>query len=284
MFRSSTRLVGPGFFETFGAEVLRGRQFDDRDQPKSMPVVMVNETFVKKYLDGLDPLLEELLFPPIPGQPLFKMRIVGIYKDIQNAEQFGEAMRPEVISPLSQFVNPFTMMAVRSRGDPSLLTKSIAAVIHDLDPEMPMAKVRTMEQIVEEATAFDRFEVALYGGFGVLALLLTAVGIYGLLAYVVSQRTAELGVRIALGADAAAIFRLVVKEGLKLATVGLVLGLAGAYYGTRTLQGSLYGMRAVQPIILGSVGMLLLVAALTACVLPAWRASVVDPVRTLRES
>lgn len=282
--RIQSRIAGPGFFETLHASVVRGRAVGIEDTPASMRVAMVNEAFVKRYLDGLDPLVEELQYATSPGAPPGKLRIVGIYKNIANGELFGAEARPEVIWPLTQLAIPFTTFAVRAAVDPALLARPIAAAIHEFDSEMPMARVRTMEQIVEDATAFDRFELALYGGFGALALMLAVVGIYGLMAFVVSQRSAEMGMRIALGADAPSVFRLVLVDGLKLAIAGLTLGTAGAYFGMRALSASLYGTRAAEPVVLAGMGALLLCAGICACVIPAWRASVVDPVRILRDA
>lgn len=274
------RVAGPGFFETFGATLIRGRAVGEHDTPTSIRVVMVNEAFVRRYLDGLDPLVEEL----VARQPPDRRSIVGVYKNIANAEQFGGDVRPEIILPITQMTIPFTSFAVRTSGDPGLLTRSIQAAIHVLDREMPMAKVRTMEQIVNEATAFDRFELALYGSFGVLALLLAVMGVYGLMAFVVSQRTSELGMRMALGADAASVFRLVLKDGMKLAIAGLALGTAGAYYATRLLSGSVYGTKDVDAVTLLPMAGLLLAAAICASIVPAWRASLLDPLQTLRGS
>jgi len=278
------RIAGPGFFETFGATLVRGRAVGEYDTPMSMRVVMVNEAFVRKYLDGLDPIVEELVTRQPPGRPPDKRRIIGVYKNIANGEQFGAEVRPEIIVPIAQLAIPYTSFAVRTSGNPGSLTRSIAAAIHQFDREMPMAKVRTMEQIVEEATAFDRFELALYGSFGVLALLLAVMGVYGLMAFVVSQRTSELGMRMALGADSASVFRLVLKDGMKLAIAGLALGTAGAYYATRLLSGSVYGTNDVDAMMLVPVAGLLLAAAICASVIPAWRASALDPLQTLRES
>jgi len=276
--QAALRLVAPQFVETYGARMMYGREFNDLDQPASLKVAMVNEKFVKQYMAGLTPLDEEL----VVGERKLQVRVVGVYGDIQNAEVFGGEIKPEVTISMAQFNVPITTMAVRSAVPSTQLTKSIAAVIHEFDPLMPMSKVKTMGQIVDEQTAFDRFEAALYGSFAALALLLAAIGIYGLIAFLVSQRTGELGMRMALGAGTQDVFRLVLKDGLKLATVGLITGGAGAYYGGKFLQTTLYGAQNVDPVALGAVALLLLTAAVIACVIPAWRASRVDPVESLR--
>lgn len=274
------RMVGPGFFEIFDVGTTAGRRFDEQDRMGSMPVAMVNQTFVREHLDGLDPLVQELVVTA--GREPLRSRIVGVYHDIHNAEQFGGRTRPELIVPMAQFRQPYYAMAVRTAGDPAQVRNGIAAVIRTIDPEMPMANVRTIEQVVREQTAFDRFEAALYGSFAGLALLLAAVGIYGLMAFVVSQRTAEMGLRMALGADRPTILRLILRDGLKLALAGLLFGAGGAYYAGQFLQSSLYGAGTVDPIAFAAVGLILVGAAAIACFLPAHRAAGIDPMSSLR--
>jgi len=175
------------------------------------------------------------------------------------------------------------MVSVRTAADPQKLQKSLAAQIQAIDPDLPLTDVRTMEQIVGLRLAPDRLNVALYGGLAALALALAALGIYGVMTYTVTQRTPEIGLRMALGAGQADVQLHVLREGLTLAASGLALGLAGAYALGRAMQSTLYGTGAFSLPVLLAVGLVLLLAALVACYLPARRASAVDPMIALRQ-
>ena len=173
-------------------------------------------------------------------------------------------------------------MVVRTDGDPKSVIKSIAAAVSSVDPDLPLAGVKTVDEIVSESLAIDRFSVVLFSSFGVLGLLLAAVGIYGVMAFTVAQRTQEFGVRMALGAQRSRVVRLVLKEGTLLAGIGALIGLGGAYLVGRAMQSTLYGVGAMDARAFGAVAFVLLIAALLACLLPAWRASRVDPIVALR--
>jgi putative ABC transport system permease protein len=277
------RLVSPDFFQTFGVQLRKGRTFKEQDRADSVRVAMVNEKFVSTYLAGMEPIMQEILLGgDRPGHPPLRFQIVGVFRNIDNAEEFGSATNPEMMCPLAQFPQPLRSMAVRTSSDPEGAIKSFAAAVHSIDPELPLAHVETMQQIIHERLGFDRFEAWVYGSFAGLALLLCAVGIYSLMAFVVSQRTPELGLRMALGASRSSVVQLILREGCKLAIVGLAFGVAGAYYSDRVMQASLYGTRAMNmgPIIV--VGVVLLGVAVLACVVPARRAASVDPMVALR--
>jgi putative ABC transport system permease protein len=173
-------------------------------------------------------------------------------------------------------------MVVRTDGDPKTVIKSIAAAVNSVDPDLPLAGVRTVDEIVSESLAIDRFSVVLFSSFGILGLLLAGVGIYGVMAFTVAQRTQEFGVRMALGAQRSRVLGLVLKEGALLAAVGAAIGLGGAYLVGRAMQTTLYGVGALDVRAFGAVALALLVAALLACLLPAWRASRVEPMVALR--
>jgi putative ABC transport system permease protein len=277
------RLVSPDFFQMFGVPLRRGRTLTEQDRTGSGLVVMVNEQFVNTYLAGVDPIMQEIVVPggPPPNPPL-KLQIVGVFRNINNGEQFGSPTTPELISPLAQFPSPFTSMAIRTSGNPADMVKSIAAAIHTIDPEVPLANVQTMDQIIHARLGFDRFEAWIYGSFAGLALLLCAVGIYGLMAFVVSQRTPELGLRMALGATRKSIVQMILQDGFRLAAVGLVLGFGGAYYGYRIMQSSLYGTHVMSPGAIMIVGAVLMSVALAACIIPARRAASIEPMEALR--
>jgi ABC-type antimicrobial peptide transport system permease subunit len=173
-------------------------------------------------------------------------------------------------------------MVVRTDGDPKTVIKSIAAAVNSVDPDLPLAGVRTVDEIVSESLAIDRFSVVLFSSFGVLGLLLAGVGIYGVMAFTVAQRTQEFGVRMALGAQRSRVLGLVLKEGALLAAVGALIGLGGAYLVGRAMQSTLYGVGAMDARAFGAIAFVLLAAALLACLLPAWRASRVEPMAALR--
>jgi putative ABC transport system permease protein len=180
-------------------------------------------------------------------------------------------------SPLAQ-----AEMSVRTAGDPTSLTTSIQEVVTSMESDLPLANVRTMEQIVDDQLAGDRFSTAFFGGFAALALLLASVGIYGVMAFAVTQRTHEIGLRMALGARRDHVMRMILSEGTVLALVGLAFGLSGAYLVGRVMKSMLYEVQAIDVGVFGAVALTLLAAAGLASYVPAWRAARVDPMVTLR--
>jgi putative ABC transport system permease protein len=173
-------------------------------------------------------------------------------------------------------------MAVRSAGDPTTLTKTIEEVVSSMESDLPLANIKTMDQIVDDRLAGDRFSTVLYGGFAGLALMLATVGIYGVMAFAVAQRTHEIGLRLALGARRDQVLSLVLREGTALALIGLGLGLGGACLVGRALRSMLYGVKAIDFGVFAVVAITLLASAIVACFLPAWRAARVDPMVALR--
>jgi len=174
-------------------------------------------------------------------------------------------------------------MAIRTQGDPKSVVQSLVAAVNSVDPDLPLANVQTIDEIVSDALAIDRFSVVLFASFGALGLLLAAVGIYGVMAFGVAQRTREFGVRMALGAQRSGVIRMVLKEGTILAFIGAAIGLAGAYLVGRAMQSTLFGVEAFDIRAFGGIFILLLVVALVACLLPALRASRVEPMVALRD-
>jgi putative ABC transport system permease protein len=185
--------------------------------------------------------------------------------------------------PFGQSPWPETVMAVRTAGEPEGIYRDLAAAIRSMDPDLPMAEVRTMRQVVAASMAGDRFNALLFGAFAAMALLLAAVGIYGVMSFVVGQRSREIGLRTALGAGRARVFRDVLRDGMTTALLGTVLGSAGAWYVGRLMRGTVYGVGVVDPTAFCFVTLTLLGAALAACLLPARRAASVDPMVALRE-
>jgi putative ABC transport system permease protein len=280
-------MVTPGYFQTFGIRLDRGRTFTEQDRAGGALVAIVNQSFVKRYLSSVDPLSQQLVIEQVipgstaPGPPL-EWQIVGVFQDVRNRGLRGEEL-PEIELPFWQSPSPWAVMAVRTGGDPASVSKSIAGAVRAIDPDVPMTEVETMDQIVEESIGAERFGATLFGSFSGVALLLAALGIYGVMAFAVAQRTHEIGVRMALGAGRSQVLELVLKEGMVLAFTGLVLGLGGALIVGRTMQNRLYGIGAIDPAALCSVAAVLLFSALLACYVPAWRATKVDPLVALRE-
>ena len=258
-------------------------------------MAVVNERFVELFLAGSDPVEQAVRVDQlVPGTPglgpgagvpgaAIEWHIVGVVGDVGTVERFGDPKPPQLYVPLAQRPWPQAMVAVRAATDPGALRQRLAAEVQAMDPELPLMEVRTMDQIVSEQLAPDRLNMALYGGLAALALLLAGVGIYGVMAYTVAQRTGEIGLRMALGAGQAQVRLEVVREGLTLAVGGLVLGLLGAYALGRAMQSTLYGTSAVSLPVVLMVGLVLLCAALVACYVPARRASAVDPLIALRQ-
>jgi putative ABC transport system permease protein len=280
-------MVTSDYFATFGIPLTKGRAFRDTDVAGGAPVAVVNESFVRRYLPNGDPLTRRVVFKPlIPGSqnlgPRTDWEIVGVHGDVRSADLKTE-VSPEITLSFWQSPWPETKVAVRTAGEPMGVRQTIALVLRSIDPDLPMADVKTMEQVVSESIASDRFNTVLFGGFAVLALLLAAVGIYGVMSFVVSQRTWEIGVRMALGAGRRRVLAQVLREGMVLALVGTAVGGVGAYLVGRTMQGLLYGVGAVDPMAFSVVALVLLGAALVACLAPARRAASVDPMVALRE-
>ena len=281
--------VTPGYYETYGIRLTRGRYLDARDLAGAPRVAMVSESFARQYLPGLDPLTQrvkivELLPDKTPpfGAPV-EWQIVGVFHDVQYESHPTTTGSAEVDFPFDQSPWPFTTIAVRTNGNPSAVTSSIAAAIRSVNPDYPMTRVRTMDQVVSESLVTDRFSVLVFGSFAVLALLLAAIGIYGVMTFSVAQRNHELGIRMALGAGGAHVLRLVVGEGMKAALIGMLIGLPGVYLVGKTLKSMLYNVGSFDVRALIGVALVLLASALVACYVPARRATRIDPLAALRQ-
>ncbi len=278
-------MVTPGYFHTFGVQVLQGRAFTDDDNAATVHVAVVNEQFVQKYLKGKNPLgarinVEELipgvtkLGAPIPWQ------IVGVFHNVR-AGGFRQDF-PEMDVPFAQSPWPSASIGVRTSGDPDLMLRSITAAVHSVDSQIAIAQPRTLDEIKGRMLAEDRFTMTLFAAFAVVALLLAAVGIYGVMSFTVAQREHELGLRMALGASRSKVVQLVLKEALTLAVVGLGIGLVGAFLVGRAMQNTLYGVSSIDPAAVAAVAFVLLCASMVASWLPARRAAAVQPMRALR--
>jgi putative ABC transport system permease protein len=280
-------MVTPGYFQAFGIRMEQGRSFTDQDLSNGAPVAVVNETFAKRYFPGSDPLTQRIIVEQlIPGVtklgPPVEWQIVGVYYNVHNGGPSGEGF-PEIDVPFWQSPWPQAGIAVRASVDPATLSKSISDIVLSMNPNLPLAQVKTMDQILDESMAGDRLAALLFGGFAGMALLLAAVGIYGVMSFAVAQRTHEIGLRMALGADQRGVVALILREGMTLAGIGLVLGSGGAYFVGRAMQSIFYDVGAIDLRAFSGVAAILLGAAMLACYVPAVRASKVDPMQALRE-
>jgi putative ABC transport system permease protein len=280
-------MVDVDYYKTFGIRITKGRAFTPQDRTGSQPVAIVNHAFVNRFLKDVDPLTQRVVVESlIPGEtrlgPAVEWQIVGVYNDVKNGGPRGDGF-PEIDVPFAQSPWPSAVMAVRSAGEPRALAKSIGAVVRNVDADLPMADVRTMDQIVTESIASDTFNTLLFGSFAGVALLLAALGIYGVMSFVVAQRTHEIGLRMALGAGRSRVIRQVLKSGMVTAVAGTLLGSAGAYYVSRLMEGMVFGAGTINWTTFSVVALTLLATAFLACLIPAGRAASVDPLVALRE-
>jgi len=275
--------VTPQFFKTFGIGIERGRALTEEDKEGSQLVAVVNQAFVREFLPGLEPLGQRLIIPqPVPKsvRPPVELEIVGVYRDARNDGL--DAPQPEIDVPFWQNPWPYPMVAVRTAGDPESMRQSIASTIRSIAPDAPMANIQTVDDAVREFSASERFGAVLFGAFGATGLILAALGIYGVIAFGVAQRTREIGLRVALGAGREQILRLFVREGIVLSVIGLTFGIAGAWTATRLMRGMWYGIASSDPLAFTVVGIVLLASALLGSYIPARRAAKVDPMVALR--
>jgi predicted permease len=276
------RNVSPDYFRAVNAHVLKGRSFDAHDNESSPLVVLVNQSLVRRDFADEDPVGKKINFGGTrpDGQPTW-FEIVGVVADVRSLELNTEPT-PEIYTSYMQ--DPFAGMSfvVRSQVEPESLIPSVREAVRQVDKAQPVAEVRKMEQIVSEAAAQPRFNSLLLGIFASIALLLAAAGIYGVMSYSVTQRTHEIGVRMALGAQRLDVLKLVVGQCLRLTLVGLALGLVCAFALTRVMATLLYGVKPTDPWTFAGGALLLSVVALLSCYLPARRATKVDPLVALR--
>jgi putative ABC transport system permease protein len=278
-------MVTPDFFKTFGVRIISGRTFTDQDNASAVKVAVVNEDFVKKYFKDVDPLQQRVSVEQlIPGVtklgPPQEWQIIGVYHTVRGGDLRND--RPEMRIPFWQIPWSGAAIGVRTVNDPATMVKSIAAAVHSVDAEIALAEPRSMEEVRDLILSNDRFTLVLFVSFAVVALLLAALGVYGVMSFSVAQRSHEIALRMALGANRSRVIALVVREGIALAGIGLTLGLIGAYFVGRGMQSTLYGIGKIDLSVLASVALVLLVAAVFACLIPARRAASVEPMQALR--
>jgi putative ABC transport system permease protein len=279
------QIVSPDFFRALGIDVLRGRAFTEQDDERSAAVCIVSEEFVRRFLGGRDPVGMRLSVGMMayPGTPAFVTReVVGVSRQV--IEQPGDKeLPPQIYVPIRQ--NPWytAAIAVQAAGDPMSFLPQVKAAIARVNKDLPLTRVRTMDEVAAEATSQPRFRAELVGFFAVLALLLAAVGVFGVLAFSVGQRRREFGIRVALGARTSDVLRLVLAGAFKMTATGVVIGLAAAAALTRFLGTLLFAVEPTDPATFAATAAMLTLAALIACALPAWRATRVDPAVALRQ-
>jgi putative ABC transport system permease protein len=265
------------YFRAMGMQTRRGRAFTESDRNGSPQVAIVNESFARQFYPNEDPLGQRIIIRDRPEAS----EIVGVVNDIRH---FGpdKAPGPEMYVPYNQLVVGAVPLVVRTKSEPEALIGAVRKEIRAVDREVAVGKVRTMTQMMSATLAERRFALLLLGGFASMALLLAAIGIYSVMAYAVTQRTREIGIRIALGARAADVLRLIIKQGLSLALIGVVIGLVGAFALTRLMKDLLFDLSATDPLTFSVIALLLTFSMLLACWIPARRATKVDPIVALR--
>jgi putative ABC transport system permease protein len=280
------RTVSANYFETLGVPLLQGRLFTTGDHEKSPAVVVINSTMARTYFANENPLGKRMQLgaTPTPEKEVPTMEIVGVVGDVLQGLDLGP--KAEMYLPFKQadaLLPVFQMTVVlRTSADPSLETSALRSSLAEIDPNQPLVNVRTMEQNMSTSVAQPRFRTWLIGIFAALALLLAAVGVYGVMSYIVNQRTSEIGIRVTLGAQSSDVFRSIVGEGARIALFGVAAGLVASLALTRLLRTFLYGISASDPVTFVAVAILLTTVSVAACYFPARRATRVDPIVALR--
>jgi putative ABC transport system permease protein len=282
------RICNAAYFSTMGIPLIRGRFFTEQDVATTERVVILNHRLARRYWPGADPIGQRLK----PGRPDAKnpwYKIVGIVGDVRHqgleTEPMPELYFPYLQTPESQntvAITRYATLILRTAADPSSLAGVLRREVLAVDSDQPAAYIMTMEQMIAESLTYQRLSMILLGLFAALALLLGAIGLHGVIAYLVTLRQREIGIRMALGAQKTDILKLVVREGLVLALIGVAIGLAGAYGLTRAMSSLLFSVSPTDSAIFFGIALLLMGVALLACYIPARRATKIDPMIAIR--
>jgi putative ABC transport system permease protein len=276
---TNVRVSDAGYFEAIGVPLLRGRNFTDFESSEAKHVIIISDSLARQYFPGEDALGKrisvEMFDKPNPTE------IIGVVGDARYDSLTDEA-EPTVYFPHPELTYDFMTLVIRTAGESPAVAPAVRSVLHELDPNQPISDVRTMDQVMGETLARARFNTLLLVLFAGLAMLLAAVGIFGVMNYSVNLRTREIGIMLALGAQPSRILTLILRQGLVLTLIGISLGVAGALVLTRVMSGLLFGVEAADPMTFGAIVVLLTVVSVIACYLPARRATRVDPVIALR--
>jgi predicted permease len=274
-------MIGLNYFRTMGIPLVRGRDFTPQDGDGAPKVVIINETIARTYWPDQDPIGKHIIFGKFGGGPDEPIEIVGVVRD-SKYRSLTETPRTMMFLPFAQSYRAGVALHVRSAADPKALTAAVRREVQGLDGNLPVYNVRTLEDQRAGSLYVARFAATLSGFFGGLALLLASVGIYGVMAYSVSRRTREIGIRMALGATRSNVSWLILREVVVLAVIGLVVGLPAAYGLGRVTESLLFSVKASDPLVFIAAGLLLSVATLVGGYLPARKAAGIDPLTALR--
>jgi len=272
----------PGYFETMRIPLITGRTFAAQDGAKAPPVAIVNQAFAKRYFAGLNPVGKHMtadLGDDVVNRPV--REIVGVVGDIKQQGITAES-DPQYYLPWTQAVITTPYLCLRTAGNPENLQRAVSAVIAQMDPSVPVYQVHDLDFYIARSVAQPRFQTLLVASFAAMALLLAAVGLYGVLSYIVQQRSMEIALRVAVGAQRGEVLGLVLKRGMALAAIGVAVGLGISARLARFMATLLYGVRPIDPLTFVGVSILLLLVALAASLVPAYRAAQADPMITLR--
>jgi putative ABC transport system permease protein len=275
-------IIGSDYPKTMGIPLLRGRTFNVYDDGKGQKVALINETMARRYWPNIDPIGKRFSLDVPNPKPDSWLTIIGIVKDIKHND-LNRPVRPEMYFPYAQSAQSYMTLVIRTSGsEPTLWSVGLRTQVQAVDPDQAVGRIRTMDQVVSESIDQQRFNMLLLLSFAAVALGLSGIGIYGVMAYSVTQRTHEIGIRMALGATQGKILQLVVSQGMRLSILGVVIGLGVAVAMTRILTSLLFGVSVLEPITFVSVSLLILAVALTACYLPARKATKVNPMVALK--
>jgi putative ABC transport system permease protein len=276
------RAVSPDYFRAIGIPLLGGRAFTDGDAGSTPEVAIVNDVLARRYWPAENPVGKHINMSGLPRGPW--MEVVGVVGSIRS-RKLSDDPAPEMYRPYMQYLGPAfgSSLVIRTTGDPSALTAAIRHEIHTRYPAQPIGDVKLMTDVVAQSVELPKFYTALLGTFAGLAIALAGAGIYGVMSYAVARRTREVGIRMALGASGASVVKMVLGEGIALAGVGVVIGIAGSIGLTRLLASQLYRTSATDPAAFAIVSVVLIAVAGVAVLVPATRAARVDPVIALRE-
>lgn len=280
--------ITPGYFETMKIALKRGRYFSDHDNESSLPVVIIDEKLAQHFWPNRDPIGQRMYRPDKPSAETDAntrwLTVVGVVRSVrlENLAGTGNSVGAYYF-PYAQDLSGNYTFAIKTNGDPVSMERAVRTAVAQVDPELALFDIRTMGERAELSVSSRRTSMMLGLGFGVAALFLSAIGIYGVLAYLVTQRRREIGIRVALGSTSAGVVKLVLREGLLLVVIGLIAGFTGAVALQKAVATQIYGVQPLDPLVMGSVIVLLGSIALTACIVPARRALSIDPVRVLSE-
>jgi putative ABC transport system permease protein len=275
------RGVDSGYFPALKIPLIEGRFFDDLDKWESAPVVIVNQAFAKRYFPGEDAVGKRMRVTFNPNTPY--MEIVGVVGDTADID-LASAPPPILYMANDQGPNTFAIFLVRTAGDPSAFVGAVRAALQQLDPQLAVIIAQPLEQVANDSPAvfLRRYPSYLIGIFAILALILAITGLHGLISYSVVQRTREIGIRMALGAQPGDVVSMILRQGIAAVVAGIVIGIIAALALTRLMASLLYGVTPTDALTFGSVALILIAVAISACVMPAMRATRVDPIEALR--